>query len=134
MLAGKPDAIIYRRRRFAPYCDEWLQLHRNRIKESTFVKYFGILEKHIKPRLGGFFVQSLSSVIVEQFAHELLYEQKLSPKTVKDILVLLGSVIKYTARQMPEPLPAIEIVCPKEQKKEMRVLTREEQTLSLIHI
>ncbi len=128
MLAGKPDAIIYRRRRFAPYCDEWLQLHRNRIKESTFVKYFGILEKHIKPRLGGFFVQSLSSVIVEQFAHELLYEQKLSPKTVKDILVLLGSVIKYTARQMPEPLPAIEIVCPKEQKKEMRVLTREEQT------
>ncbi len=128
LLMGKSDPITSRKRRFAHYCDEWLRLSSNRIKESTFVKYSGILEKHIKPRLGGFLVQSLSSVIVEQFTHTLLYEEKLAPKTVKDILAILGSVIKYTARQSPEPVPAIEIVCPKEPKKEIRVLTREEQT------
>ncbi len=128
LLAGKPTQTLSRKRRFAFYCDEWLRINRNRIKESTYVKYYGILEKHIKPRLGGCLVQSLSSLVVEKFSHDLLYEEELSPKTVKDILTMLHSVIKYTVKQFPEPLPMIEIVYPKVPKNEMRVLTREEQT------
>lgn len=128
LLAGNPVSTTSNKRRFVFYCDEWLRLNRNRIKESTYVKYNGILEKHIKPNLGGFLVQSLSSLIIEQFSHELLYEQDLSAKTVKDILTILHSIIKYTARQVTEPLPNIEIVYPKLVRNEMRVLSREEQT------
>ena len=128
LLTEKPIATISRRRRFAVYCDEWLQINRNRIKESTYVKYSGIIEKHIKPRLGGCLVQSLTSLIVEQFSHDLLYEEELTPKTVKDILTMLHSIIKYTSRQFPEPLPIIEIVYPKVPKNEMRVMSVEEQT------
>lgn len=128
LLTGIPAATASRRRRFACYCDEWLQLNRNRIKESTYVKYSAILEKHIKPRLGGCLVQSLSSLLIEQFSHELLYEEELAPKTVKDILTMLHSVIRYTTKQFPEPLPMVEIVYPKVPRNEMRVLTREEQT------
>ncbi len=128
LLSGKSTPTTSRRRRFAHYCDEWLQINRSRVKESTYVKYCGVLEKHIKPRLGGCLVQSLSSVIVEQFSYELLYEEELAPKTVKDILTMLHSVIKYTAKQFSEPMPMIEIVYPKDPKKEMRVLTRDEQT------
>ena len=128
LLMGKPVGTAPNKRRFSHYCDEWLKLNRNKIKESTYVKYNAILQKHIKPKLGGFLVQSLSSLVVEQFSHELLYEQKLSAKTVKDILTMLHSIIKYTARQIPESLPIIEIVYPKIPKNEMRVLSREEQT------
>jgi len=128
LLAGKPTPTATRRRRFAFYCNEWLRLNRNRIKESTYVKYSGALDKHIKPRLGGYLVQALSSLIVEQFSHDLLYEEELSPKTVKDILTLLHAIIKYTVKQFPEPLPMVEIVYPKVPKNEMRVLTRKEQT------
>lgn len=129
---GKAASTASRRRRFAYYCDEWLQINRSRVKESTYVKYRGILEKHIKPRLGGCLVQSISSVVAEQFSHELLYTQELSAKTVKDILMVLHAVIKYTTKQFPEPLPMIEIVYPKVPKQEMRVLSREEQT-RLVH-
>ena len=128
LVTGKPAPTVSRKRRFAFYCDEWLKLNRSRVKESTYVKYSGMLEKHIKPRLGGCLVQALSSIIIEQFSHELLYEEELSPKTVKDILTMLHSVIKYTSRQFPEPLPNIEIIYPKVPKNEMRVLTKEEQT------
>lgn len=128
LLTGKPTPTTSRKRRFAFYCDEWLRINRNRIKESTYVKYSTILEKHVKARLGGCLVQSLTSLIVEQFSHDLLYEEELSPKTVKDILTMLHSVIKYTSRQFPEPLPMIEIVYPKVPKNEMRVLSVEEQT------
>lgn len=129
LLAGKPNSSVSRKRRFAFYCDEWLRINRSRVKESTYVKYSTMLENHIKPKLGGCLVQSLTSVIVEEFSHELLYDHKLAPKTVKDILSMLHSVLKYTAKQFPEGMPMIEIVYPKDPKKEMRVLSREEQTL-----
>ena len=117
-----------KKRRFSCYCDEWLMLNRSRVKPSTYVKYYNMLEKHVKPRLGGCLVQSLSSVLVEQFSHELLYEENLSAKTVKDILTMLHAVLGHASKQFSEPLPAIEIVYPKVPKKEMRVLTKEEQT------
>lgn len=53
LVTGKPAPTVSRKRRFAFYCDEWLQLNRSRVKESTYVKYSGMIEKHIKPRLGG---------------------------------------------------------------------------------
>lgn len=39
------------RRCLASYCDEWLQLNRSKVKESTYVKYLSMLEKHVKPKL-----------------------------------------------------------------------------------
>ena len=86
-----------------------------------------MLDKHVKPRLGGYLVQSLSSAVIEQFGHALLYEQSLAPKTVKDILTMLHAIVRYTCKCFSEPLPMVEIVYPKVPKQEMRVLTREEQ-------
>lgn len=127
LLNNRPATTTTKTRRFAYYCEEWLTLNRTRVKESTYVKYSTTIEKHIKPKLGGCLVQALSSVIIEQFSYELLFEDGLSPKTVKDILTVLNSVLKYTARQYPHGLQRIEIVYPKDTKKEMRVLTRSEQ-------
>ncbi|MCH5278237.1 MAG: site-specific integrase [Christensenellaceae bacterium] len=123
-LTPEPVSI---RRRFGLYCDEWLRLNRSRVKESTYVKYITNIENHIKPKLGGCFVQGLSSLIVEEFSHDLLYEKELSPKTVRDILMLLHAILKYTQKQVPN-MPLVEVVYPKDIKKEMRVLSRDEQT------
>ena len=113
--------------RFAKYCDEWLLLKRSCVKESTYVKYISVLEKHIKPGLGGCPVQNLSSVLVEQFGHELLCGKGLSAKTVRDTLTILHSVLRYTAKQCPEIAARVDVVYPKSVKKEMRVLSRGEQ-------
>lgn len=117
-----------RHKRFAPYCNEWLQLNRSRVKESTLVKYITAVEKHILPKLGGCTVDMISSVLVEQFSHELLYEEKLAPKTVKDILIILRSILDYAAKQHPGACLPIEIIYPKDTKKEIRILTKEEQS------
>lgn len=127
LISGKTVATATKKRRFVFYCDEWLRMNRDRVKQSTYVKYSGIVEKHIKSRLGGYLVQSLSSLLVEEFSHELLYEDELSPKTVKDILTILRSIIKYTTKQYPEQMTNIEIVYPKIPKNEIRVLNKDEQ-------
>ena len=116
------------RRRFSYYCDEWLRLNQVRVKESTYVKYFTNIEKHIKPKLGGYFIHTFSSPLIEEFSRELLYKERLAPKTVKDILILLHAILTYIGRNYPGAMPIVEIVYPKEIKKEMRVLTKEEQS------
>jgi integrase len=113
---------------FEYYCDEWLYMKQSHIKESTYDKYNNIIEKHIKPFWGGFLIQSVNSVTVEKFSQKLLSDAKLSAKTVKDVLTVLHSILMYAAKQAANAMPIIEITYPKERKKEMRVLSREEQS------
>lgn len=108
------------------YCDEWLQINKSKVKESTFVKYNTIIEKHVKFFLGGYLPQSLNSLIIGEFRDCLLYEKKLSTKTVRDILTLLKSVLTYISKQGVF-LPVIDVVYPKETKSDIRVLSRDEQ-------
>lgn len=127
LLSNQPAPNSNTRRRFSAYCDEWLKVNRLKVKESTYVKYYSMIEKHIKPKLGGCFIQAVTSLIVEEFSQELLFEEELAPKTVKDILVLLKAIWKYVERNYSGILSIVEFSYPKEAKKEMRVLTRDEQ-------
>ncbi len=115
--------------KFAFYCDEWLQLNRNRVSESTYVKYTAIVEKHIKAKLGNLKTKALSTVLVENFSYELLCTKMLSPKTVRDILSVLRSILKYSMKHYPSLFTVVDIVYPKNVKKEMRVLTKDEQAV-----
>lgn len=113
--------------RFETYCDEWLRLSRSRIKESTSVKYGTIIERHIKPALGSLDPRNISPKLTGEFTNELLYGKGLAPKTVKDIMVVLASVLKYGRKQYPGLFPAVEVEYPRCAKREMRVLSRSEQ-------
>ena len=116
------------RKRFGAYCEEWLTLCRSRVKESTYVKYDAIIHNHILPELGGCHLSAFSSMLVEQFSHALLYDADLSAKTVRCILTVVHSVFGYIRRQNALLLPQnVEIVYPKENKRKIRVLSREEQ-------
>ena len=127
LISGKPLPSANSRHRFAFYCDEWLRLRKAKIRESTYVKYSTILEKHIKPKLGGCYPTGITANIADDFSNELLYKDNLSVKTVHDILVVLHGILKYTAAQFNGVFPAIEINYPKQCRKEMRVLSRDEQ-------
>lgn len=122
------------KQRFAEYCQEWLLLNRSRVKRSTYVKYHNIVNNHIIPQLGQRVPQSLDTVLLETFSNTLLKEgsvcggKPLSPKTVRDILTVLHSILRYTNKQMGNGMGNIEFIYPKEKKKEMRVLSREEQS------
>lgn len=113
-------------RRLAFYCDEWLRKKQKKVRESTYIKYNTVLEKHIKPRLGNCHPMRLTADDVDDFTKELLVKDELSVKTVHDILVVLHGVLRYTAAQLPG-YAAIEINYPQETHEEMRVLSCDEQ-------
>lgn len=115
-----------KRKNFTGYCDEWLLLKRSRVKSSTLIKYRNILEKHIKPELGKYFPETFTEIQLEKFSYELLHEKQLSTKTVKDILVVVHSVLMY-AKKQNSAVRITEVVYPTGPVKEMRVLSCEEQ-------
>lgn len=114
------------RNRFGYFCEEWLRNGKNRWKESTYIKYETMLQCHIRPKLGGCYPSGITSETITAFSEELRQEG-LSPKTIRDILVVLRSILKYTARYFPGDFPSVDIVYPQNPRKEMRVLTLEEQ-------
>lgn len=117
----------------AVYAQEWLTLCRNRVKDSTYVKYHNLLKNHIEPWLGNDRPTDLTTIRIEAFSHSLLTRgsckssEGLAPKTVKDILMVLRSILNYTRKRLGNACPEVEIVYPKEHKQEMRVLSLEEQ-------
>lgn len=127
LVSGNPIPTSGPRHRFAFYCDEWLQLRKSRVRESTYIKYDTVLKKHIKPKLGGCFPLGITTGIVDDFSKELLFDDKLAVKTVRDILTLLHDILKYTASQFPGLFPTVEINYPKEDRRETRVLSHDEQ-------
>lgn len=128
LVSGYPLPTSGTRHRFGYYCEEWLRQSKSKVKDSTYVKYEATIEKHIKPKLGGCFPLAITTGLVESFTNELLCEDELAPKTVKDILVTFRSILKYTSKQFPGTFPEIEVSYPKDTRQEMRVLSREEQT------
>ena len=111
---------------FSYYCDEWLKFNQVRVKESTYVKYLFIMEKHIKPLLGPYKIQYISPLVIDEFSHKLL-TSGLAPKTVRDILTVLRSVFRYINRIYPGLIKPMDIIYPRETHRELRVLSIEEQ-------
>lgn len=112
---------------FSALCDAWLLRKRDEIRESSYIKYRAILERHIKPRLGSRRLGGICTASVDAFTRELLETDGLSVKTVHDILSVLHSVLKDTEARRPTDALALQIRYPKGKRREMRVLTIEEQ-------
>lgn len=85
-----------------------------------------ILRRHIIPELGRYYPEGLTEILIGQFGSRLIRETGLCPKTVRDILSVLRSILAYTKKQNID-LRAVEVAYPRMFYKEMRVLSCEEQ-------
>ncbi|HBA51102.1 MAG TPA: site-specific integrase [Lachnospiraceae bacterium] len=115
----------------ACFCDEWLHINRNRLKPSSHAKYRADIENHIKPFFGQKQPRDILPEEVDVFTRMLLDEKKLSPKTVRSILVLFHSVLCYVKSRLGEEPKAMDIHYPKNQKKSTRVLNKKEESALL---
>ena len=85
--------------------EQWLSAARLRVKESSYINYENILNKHILPVLGGMYISSLTSSRINDFIHNKLINGRLSgkgglsAKTVRDIMTVYRSVERYVYRE-----------------------------------
>lgn len=71
----------------------WLYKRKQSVKESTYTRYFRIVDRYLLPDLGGLELLTISSDTVNRLLE--LLGSKLSDKTVSDIMCVLKSIWKY---------------------------------------
>lgn len=124
---GTPRPTAKTQSLFSDYCAEWLHRKKSKVKESTYIKYSVVVDKHIVPKLGACCPLGFTTELIDDFTKELQFEDALAPKTVHDILAVLHGILKFTASKLTGLFPVVEINYPKVGKKEMRVLSMAEQ-------
>ena len=112
---------------------EWLRIKRNYVKESTYIRYRNTIENHIKPQLGKYPINRISSTLLENFVSEKLQNGRLdgkgglSPKTMTDIVIIIKESLKYAQSSGITIICNFDRISLKKPNKEMRVLSVSEQ-------
>lgn len=111
----------------------WLQSTRINVKESTYMRYKHLIDKHITVALGSYPLSKISTQLVERFVEEQLKNGRidgfggLSPKTVTDIITIVKSSMDYASYHGFAVTCNLSKLSVKKKDKEMRVLTPQEQ-------
>lgn len=103
---------------------EWISGIANTVKKSTYQKYESLIRNHITASaLGGVQLRFITGKAVDDFANEKL--NRLSAKTVNDVLIIIGLAFTYAEETYALPKPRFHHI--KEPVKETRVLSSSEQ-------
>ena len=111
-------------------CREWLNMKKESIKISTYVKYQNFIEKHFVFYFQGMKIMYLTCEDIQEFIAQKRY---LSEKTVHDMISVLNQIIKYgQSKQYIGYFDFHAVLYPKIQSQELPILTNSEVT-RLVH-
>lgn len=116
----------------SPTLEEWLKTwlytyKKNAVRATTFEQYETVLRVHAIPALGNIRLSKLKAYEVQSLYNKML-ENGLSPRSIQLLNVILHGALKQAIKcglVSQNICEAVEL--PKAKRKEMRVLTREEQ-------
>lgn len=121
---------------FSVLIEAYLRQKQYQVKESTFAHYKYLIDTHVRPYFERYKLSELSSLLLEQYIYNELSQGKLcgnggmSPKSVKDVLSLLKSIIKYGIEKgFLSEKAILGIKSPKVTKKNIEILSEQERTL-----
>ena len=109
------------------YLEHWLEnVHKSKIRTSTYAGYRVILDKHIIPALGDFPVQKLTAQQVEDFYASKLREG-LKPGYVRNMHTVLHKAMSHAVRINLVARNVCDVVeVPHPRRDEMKPLTKEQ--------
>lgn len=111
----------------------WLENGRIRLRPQTYAKYRQLITQHIALELGHLHIDELSVSAINQFLYDknnngrLDHTGGLSANYVRTIAFIVKSALMFAQQQYDIPLPKGEIYLPAKTKKQLDVLTIEEQ-------
>lgn len=125
--AADPSRLSFRH-----FAERWMEAVCPRLKESSRNRYRNLLESYIYPGIGEVAMCCVTERLVQAHCNELLLRggrnnTGLSPKTVSDILCVMRSVLKFSARSGARPPCDGQDIRVRQTAGKMRVLSKTEQ-------
>lgn len=99
----------------------WLKSVKISCKRSTYSNYEYTVYAYLLPRFGHYTKKQIDKNMINEFTEELL-NKNLSPKTVKDILIIFQQILKYVDLN-------VNITMPKIKKSEIQILSKDDQLM-----
>lgn len=121
-----------RKSKYEYWLNEWLSQKKLKIKESTYIRYRNLIENHIKPYLGKYPIDKISTALMENFVSHLATNGKLngqgglSVKTISDILVIIKESFRYAQNHGVAIICNFDNIALKKVSHELRVLSNTE--------
>lgn len=112
---------------FRNLSEEWMLSMRYAVKLSTYACYETLLDTHILPEFGDMPLRYISSASVYAFS-EKLKQQGLSPRTIKNLLILFHSILRYGEKQGYLNLSQLEFRYPKINTSPFQLISHEHLT------
>ena len=112
----------------------WLESNRLKLKPQTYAKYLYIIERHILPSIDMVLLNKVDSLFINRLLHAKSERGKLdgtgglSPNYIRTIRFILVASIKYAAREGYNCASLGEISKPVLRKKDLEILTVQEQS------
>ncbi|WP_326975252.1 tyrosine-type recombinase/integrase [Caproicibacter sp. BJN0012] len=130
---SKGEFIEPNKETVAKWMRDWLEVYAlPTVKQSTYVSYEGYVRLHINPALGDIKLSALTIEQIQRFFNQQGADSKkkakLTPKTLRNIYNMFHAALdQATVNRKIARNPILGVKLPKIPKKEMRVLTLEEQ-------
>lgn len=107
--------------------EEWLSAIKLRVKASTYANYKMKIDKHILPVFGGIVYENLTAKMLHSFIDNKI-RLGLSAKYVSDIVIVIKTMVKYIAKIHGYRNTLSDVVLPKSEKKDIKLLSEYQQT------
>lgn len=135
VFAGQPQSRAATVITLGEWMDRWLEDYaRPTVKLSTYGSYELYIRAHIKPQIGGLYLNTLTIDDLQRFFNErgksgnLKVDGGLAPKTLTNMRNMMHLALDQAVKNRLMQGNVVEGVrLPKNQRQEMRVLDREEQ-------
>lgn len=111
--------------KFNDIAEEWLAQKENEIKQSTYANYRYLINKYLTPELGKISIKKLEEYNYNQFIRDSI--ENLSSKTVRDIFIVLKSILKFATKKYKCNINVEEIKMPKLNIENIKVLSNREK-------
>ena len=118
--------VVNRRVKFSTVANKWLSQKENSIKQSTYANYRYLITKYLMPELQEMSLKELESYNFNEFIRSRIEE--LSTKTIRDIVAVLKSVLKFAELNYNINYNVENITIPKLEVEKIRTLTKREKT------
>lgn len=128
-------STISEKSKYEYWLNEWLALKKLKIKDSTYIRYRNSIENHIKPHLGRYPIDKISTALMENFVFLLTTHGKLngngglSSKTISDILLIIKESFQHARSHGIVTACNFDNITVKKDSHEMRVLTCSEMKM-----
>lgn len=116
---------------FEDIIQEWLDLQKTQVKESTYATYFNHIQNHIKPYFKDIYLIEITNSLIQQFINDKLKSGRLnktgglSIKSVKELVNVIKLVIKYSVENKYIQPISLEFKFPI-QRKQLQILNNDE--------